>query len=176
MLIRGFLDPKAVEELLSDLRVSSGAAATVYGGTKPVESYVRRTTRVEPSPASRDLVLARLQAERDAIAAHFGIALGEIDEPQFLRYDVGDFFVAHQDGNTPSIRDFTLTRRVSVVLFLNPADYAGGELLLHGSYPEKHAVEAAAGALVAFRSETTHEVTPVTRGVRFTVASWYRAA
>ena len=30
------------------------------------------------------------------------------------------------------------------------------------------------GTLVAFRSETTHEVTPVTHGERFSIASWYR--
>jgi predicted 2-oxoglutarate/Fe(II)-dependent dioxygenase YbiX len=32
------------------------------------------------------------------------------------------------------------------------------------------------GSLVAFRSETTHEVIPVTHGERFTVVSWYRGA
>ncbi|MER9409217.1 2OG-Fe(II) oxygenase [Mesorhizobium sp. M0589] len=30
------------------------------------------------------------------------------------------------------------------------------------------------GSLVAFRSETTHEVTPVTCNERFTIVSWYR--
>jgi len=28
--------------------------------------------------------------------------------------------------------------------------------------------------LVAFRSETTHEVTPVTHGERYSIASWFR--
>lgn len=148
----------------------------MYGAPLAVDTNVRRTTRVAASPASRELVLSRLAEERDAIARHFNAALGAIDEPQFLRYDVGDFFVAHQDGNTPVLRDETLTRRVSVVLFLNPGEYAGGEFLIHASYPEKHAVQAEPGTLVAFSSETTHEVTPVTKGVRFTVASWYRRA
>jgi SM-20-related protein len=176
MLIRGFLGPKAVEELLSDLRASSGAAANVYGSPTAVDSNVRRTTKVDVSPATRELVTTRLVAEREAIAAHFGIALGELDEPQFLRYDVGDFFVAHQDGNTPSIRDATLTRRVSIVVFLNPGEYGGGDFVIHGPYPERTTVVPEAGMLLAFPSETTHEVTAVTRGVRFTVASWFRAA
>ena len=30
------------------------------------------------------------------------------------------------------------------------------------------------GSLVTFRSETTHEVTPVTHGVRYTFATWFR--
>ena len=30
------------------------------------------------------------------------------------------------------------------------------------------------GTLVAFRSETTHEVTPVTHGERYSIVSWFR--
>jgi predicted 2-oxoglutarate/Fe(II)-dependent dioxygenase YbiX len=33
---------------------------------------------------------------------------------------------------------------------------------------------AAPGTLVAYRAETTHEVTPLTHGERFTVATWFR--
>jgi SM-20-related protein len=32
----------------------------------------------------------------------------------------------------------------------------------------------APGTLVAYRAETTHEVTPVTHGERFTIVSWFR--
>jgi predicted 2-oxoglutarate/Fe(II)-dependent dioxygenase YbiX len=38
-------------------------------------------------------------------------------------------FVAHQDGNTPLIRDKARFRRVSIVIYVN-ADYSGGSLLL----------------------------------------------
>jgi predicted 2-oxoglutarate/Fe(II)-dependent dioxygenase YbiX len=34
----------------------------------------------------------------------------------------------------------------------------------------------APGTLVAFPSETTHEVTPITHGERLSIVSWYRAA
>ena len=88
------------------------------------------------------------------------------------------YFVAHQDGNTPLLHDDTRFRRISVVLFLSePESYGGGALLFHGRYPDfdtRHEVAAAPGTLVAFRSETTHEVTPVTRGERFTIVSWWR--
>ena len=76
-------------------------------------------------------------------------------------------------------------RRVSAVIFLNrqsegplPGSYAGGSLMLHGPYtgPElRVAMPALPGSLIAFRSETTHEVTPVTRGERFTIVSWYHS-
>ena len=42
---------------------------------------------------------------KETIEEHFGINVGECEEPQFLRYRTGDFFVAHQDGNTPLIFD-----------------------------------------------------------------------
>ena len=112
------------------------------------------------------------------------MTLKECEEPQFLRYEPGDFFVAHQDGNTPLIHDDSRFRKVSVVLFLSrasdepsPETYGGGELVMHGPYSGpilREKVNAVPGTLVAFRAETTHEVTPVTHGERFTVVSWFR--
>jgi SM-20-related protein len=40
--------------------------------------------------------------------------------------------------------------------------------------PLRVTMPAAPGTLVAYRAETTHEVTPVTHGERFTIASWFR--
>ena len=58
-----------------------------------------------------------------------------------------------------------------------PGAYGGGSLLLHGPHAgagRSIHLDGAPGALVAFRAETTHEVTPVTHGERYTVVSWYR--
>src|SRR5205085_1516987 len=58
-----------------------------------------------------------------------------------------------------------------------PETYGGGELMLHGPYGSREPpvrADAQPGTLVAFRAETTHEVTPVTHGERFTIVSWYR--
>ena len=76
-----------------------------------VRSLVRRSTRV----AVAECVLRR----KPEIEAHFGEELGELEVPQFLRYQEGDYFVAHQDGNTPVIHDSSRFRRISVVLFLS---------------------------------------------------------
>jgi SM-20-related protein len=117
-----------------------------------------------------------------ALTERFGVALSAHEPLQFLRYETGGFFVAHQDGNTPLTRD----RRISIVIFLNaqipenvPGGYTGGELVFHAPYPHvdrRHAVVGIAGSLLAFRSETTHEVTMVTGGERYTIASWFHAA
>ena len=64
-------------------------------------------------------ITALLMAQKDALARSFGHALSSCEPPQFLRYLRGDFFVAHQDGNTPLIHDHSRFRKVSAVLFLS---------------------------------------------------------
>ena len=122
---------------------------------------------------------------REEVGAHFGISLKGCEDPQFLRYRPGDFFVAHQDGNTGLLRsEREQSRKVSIVIFLNQqseipeADsYEGGSLVFSEWRPDRHrgqyALPGEAGMLVAFPSETTHEVVPITRGERYSIASWY---
>jgi predicted 2-oxoglutarate/Fe(II)-dependent dioxygenase YbiX len=95
---------------------------------------------------------------------------------------VGDFFVAHQDGNTGLLRlDSDQSRRISVSIFLNresevpeTESYCGGSLVFHDWRNRKqYRLIAEAGTLVAFRSETTHEVIAVTSGERYSIVSWY---
>ena len=176
-LLLDAFDAAACEEIVAELRAAHGAAATVYGksATGAVEPAVRKATRLTASDHTRDRVMARLEELESAIEGHFNVTLSRIEELQFLRYVTGDYFVAHQDGNTPLIRDDSRFRKISIVIFLSePSAYDGGSLLIHGSYPEKTAVAAPQGTLIAFPSETTHEVAPLTRGERFTVVSWYR--
>jgi len=126
-------------------------------------------------------------ARKGELEERFGVSLSECEDPQFLRYEEGDFFVPHQDGNTPMVYDDSRFRRVSAVVFVTPrgdepapGTYGGGELVFHGHYATapnlRVSAEAEAGTLVAFRSETTHEVTPVTHGERYTIVTWFRAA
>ncbi len=184
--IEHFLDDATRAELVAELHAAAGAPATVLsaemGGT--VHSAVRRTTRIAVSPQTRALVKARLMERKAEIEAHFGVTVTECEEPQFLRYETGDYFVPHQDGNTPMVWDDSRFRRISAVIFLTPRSgepapgtYGGGELVFHAPYgvsPARVAATANPGSLVTFRAETTHEVTPVTHGVRYTIATWFR--
>ena len=165
------------------MRRSPVSAASTYGkGDATVDARVRRTSRVLPSAETVSYVSQRLEAHRHDLERHFAIELGGCEEPQFLRYGVGDFFVAHQDGNTGLINlDSDRTRRVSVTIFLNTQSaeqhgesYCGGSLVFSDwRTGARHEVAGDAGMLVAFRSETTHEVTPVTQGERYAIVTWY---
>ena len=184
--IADFLDAAARATLLAELRQAVGAPATLLGRTAAdaVQPQVRRTTRAAVPPATRERLTALLLAEKDAIGRHFGVTLGTCEEPQFLRYGPGDFFVAHQDGNTPLVYDDSRFRKVSAIIFLSasaaepmPGAYGGGVLTFHDPAPGsplRLPLTPPPGTLVCFRAETTHEVTPVTHGERFTIVSWYR--
>jgi SM-20-related protein len=181
-----FLDARECERLLAELRSARGGAASVYGRgeSSSVDEMMRRTARLRPARAAVEFVRRRLNERRAALEEHFRVRLCDCEEPQFLRYDVGGFFVAHQDGGSGLIRSEREARKVSVVIFLNrqtevgePGAYCGGSLVLHtslmASENERLRVACAPGSLVAFRSATTHEVVPVTDGERYTIACWF---
>ncbi|HEY0038472.1 MAG TPA: 2OG-Fe(II) oxygenase [Longimicrobium sp.] len=186
LTIPDVLDAATLRDVHEELRRAAGAPSMVLGETAEgtVRSLVRRSTRVAVADAVRERVAGCVLRRKPEIEAHFGAALGELEVPQFLRYEEGDYFVAHQDGNTPLIHDSSRFRRISVVLFLSthsdeaePETYGGGELVFHGPYSGptlRVPVTPPPGTLVAFRAETTHEVLPVTHGERYTVASWFR--
>jgi len=175
-------DAAACEEMITELRSIAGAAATVYGKETEatIDPAIRKATRLTATGATRERILAHILEQKRALENHFGLQLGDLEEPQFLRYVSGDYFVAHQDGNTPLTLDDTRFRRVSIIVFLNSADtFGGGTLVFHGAFPDldrREQVPAVAGTMIAFRSETTHEVTPLLHGERYTVVSWFDAA
>ena len=177
-----FFDPRLRETILAELKASRGSPATVYGRTDTgsLDERTRKTFRLDPAEETVKLVIARLWECKDAVEKHFAVTLNKCEEPQFLRYREGDFFVAHQDGNTGLLNLDTEQRLISTVIFLSretgqPEDdaHSGGSLVFSDLRGRFH-FPAEPGTLVAFRSETTHEVTPVTHGERYSIASWYR--
>jgi SM-20-related protein len=186
-LVSSFFDQQTCAEMVAELRSVEVSPAAVYGrsASGSIDERVRKAARLQPARAAVEFVRRRLLECKGEIERHFRVKLGECEEPQFLRYRVGDFFVAHQDGNTGLLRLAQEERKVSVVIFLSaqsetpaPDTYCGGALVFsdlrltreRGRFP----LTANAGTLVAFRSETTHEVTPVTHGERYSIACWYR--
>ena len=62
-------------------------------------------------------------------------------------------------------------RKLSITIQLSsPQDYEGGDLILHNGEPEKMQKEL--GKLIVFPSYTLHEVTPVTKGTRYSLVAW----
>ncbi|MDX6496825.1 MAG: SM-20-related protein [Blastocatellia bacterium] len=185
LLVGSFLDHKVCRELIAEMHRSPVAPAVTYGqgGPGSVNERVRKVDRLAPSRDTLEYVTQRLMEYREKIAEHFGNSLSDCEEPQFLRYRVGDFFVAHQDGNTGLVQlDTDRSRRISISIFLNRQSeapemdaFCGGALVFSDwRAGREFRIGGETGKLVAFRSETTHEVIPVTFGERYAIVSWYR--
>jgi len=187
--IEEFLDAATLAAIVAELHRVGGSPATVLSSqpSGEVRPMARKVTRLAVSPETSALIKRLLLDRKPALEAHFNVALAECEEPQFLRYEPGDFFVAHQDGNTPLVWDDSRFRRVSAVILLSeqsdeptPETYGGGSLIFHGPYDGPSvrvtARSTAPGTLITFRSETTHEVTMVTHGLRYSIATWLRGA
>ncbi len=186
-MVGSFFDVETSEEFINELSRSPHAPATVYGRSESgiVDERVRKAARLAPSPETVERVRLRLLEYRGDVAEHFGINLRDCEEPQFLRYGVGDFFVAHQDGNTGMLRSVReQSRKVSVVIFLNRQSeipetdaYCGGSLVFSdwraSPRHKDFRLPVEVGTMVTFLSETTHEVIPVTHGERYSIVSWY---
>ena len=185
-MIKDFLEPLVCERIAGELSAAKGRSSVVYGSSKSgvVDQSSRKSLRLSPSNETVELIAMRLRSCMNDVAGHFGVKLRECEEPQFLRYEIGAFFVAHQDGNTGMLRLDSESRLVSTVIFLSrecelpePGAnvHCGGSLVFTNARTSANFhVGAEPGTLIAFRSETTHEVTPVTYGERYSIVSWYR--
>ena len=182
-LLRNFLDPEACAKLRAELAASPTTQAPVYiqGTEGTIHEDVRKTTSLHPPQETFNNVHKLLLEQSSALSQHFSDTLTDCEPPQFLRYQSGDFFVRHQDGNSrQDDHDHLKIRRISIVVFLNgysaepePDCYSGGVLNFYDQTKE-FGLQGETGLLVAFTSDTFHEVIPVTSGERFTIITWFR--
>lgn len=185
----GFLDGETCESLKASVRAGSRERAQVYGGgTDYVLDESRRSAfKVSVSDSAASSVKGKLLAKCEEFSRRFRVEVKGCQEPTFLVYKPGDFFEPHRDHtegrNAP---DHITRRRVSAVVFLNDetsggvvGEYEGGALAFYGLLKDPRCghigvpVMGKAGTLVAFRSDVYHQVSPVTKGERVTVVSWY---
>ena len=106
----------------------------------------------------------------DANERFFQYDLDYIEDLQFTMYDETDtFYDKHIDtGNV----GHTARRKLTFSIQLSdPEHYDGGDLLLYiGSTPTE--VRKEQGFINLFPSYTLHEVTPITRGKRYSLVGW----
>jgi predicted 2-oxoglutarate/Fe(II)-dependent dioxygenase YbiX len=134
-------------------------------------------------------MVERIASLAPVISAHFNVLVAECEKIQFLCYERAGWIEPHSDNaGDPRLSDFWRRRRISLVLFVNdcadampeenatdhPPTYCGGYLRLFRDGPNSSVWSLAGqrGLLVAFRSATWHQVTPVTAGTRYSVVTW----
>lgn len=94
-----------------------------------------------------------------SIPQNYGVTLS------FLEYKTGCFFKRHTDF----IRYAPRRRLVSLSVGLD-SGYTGGELTLY-TEPELN-YTSSVGSIIAFPSDTLHEVKPITSGTRHAIVVW----
>lgn len=103
--------------------------------------------------------------------SYFKFDLSMIETLQFTYYDSSEMgcYKSHID---PINWNLPHNRKLSIVVQLSdPNDYEGGELKLHNSHCPIE-IKKEKGLTVTFPSYTLHEVTPVTKGNRYSLVAW----
>ena len=122
-----------------------------------------------------DLVWPYMQAANLNADWHFNISAAE--DYQIGKYEVGMFYGVHLDGSgtwgsrridasKPNLHN--KARKLSMTVLLND-DYEGGDLNLFGYENLKKEI----GTMCFFPSFMPHEVTPVTKGTRYSLVMWF---
>ncbi len=186
-VVEDFITPVAAAHLVAALEDADASAAGVYAGSDDPGEDVRRTKRLHADPVVRASLADELLRLKPGMEEHFDVRIERCELPEILLYEEGDYFRRHADGG-PGSSDLVASRKVSVIVFLNPqatdddegtTGYTGGDLVLWvgirgpGSATLPLPFPARPGLLVAFGPHVFHEVKPVTSGRRYTVVSWF---
>jgi SM-20-related protein len=186
---RGFFDASARAQVQHEMCAAETAKARIFGSEQREGILDESNRKVlfcrHLEESTKVMVRERLIALKPSVEEHFRVPLADMEKPAFLRYGEGAFYKPHRDIHQDDPPDM-LRRRISVVTFLNAASrepeancYGGGSLTFYGlmdgpSWEQcGFSLEAEPGLLIAFRSETRHEVQPITFGERFTIVTWF---
>ena len=91
---------------------------------------------------------------------------------QLSRYTLGQFYDKHVDFNgNPDTKSHTRKLSMSVQLS-DENSYDGGDLIIYYG-GVKYIAPKVKGTVIVFDSRLTHEVTPITKGERYSLVKWF---
>ena len=115
----------------------------------------------------------------------WGFDIKAAETMQLTRYRKGGFYSFHRDGMGDKLSVYDIpentfmhghVRKLSMTLLLNE-DYEGGELQF-ASYAKQQCKISApefnlSGSIIVFPSGMEHRVAPVTKGIRYSLVTWF---
>jgi PKHD-type hydroxylase len=124
-----------------------------------------------------------IQCINETNTNNYGYVLKFVEDFQFAEYtsQTKGFYSKHTDcGNRFGMENFVDIRKLSFSIQLSDSsDYEGGELKFYTGkksiYTNKEEGDTAKkhkGTIILFPSHVLHEVTPVTKGIRYSLVSW----
>lgn len=175
-------------DIVKELSEGSFKLSEVYNAdlTMKEASFFRSSFFCDPSLETRARVRSSLShAVKFHTESEPGVPRSLVlsERISYLRYDHTNsgHFLKHTDSAyIDASGNFVYTsphRKVTTVTALN-SDFEGGDFILHSVRDEQGnpiRVKLPVGSTVIFPSDIRfpHEVTPVTRGTRYTVVGWY---
>ena len=109
--------------------------------------------------------------------AEWDFEISSAESYQISKYEVGDFHKQHIDSmgtegskmiNPTKKNLHNKTRKLSMIMALND-EFEGGDLILYNA----GSIEQKKGNITFFPSYLLHEVTPVTKGTKYSLSMWF---
>ena len=152
-----------------------------------VDTAIRTADEIAISSEMYLRLGARLAGLKPLLEDHFRTKLQGLEDPVCLAYQSRSFYKPHRDVSIDRNAPENVRHRVVTAILFSNAEtehglnnsYSGGSLAFYGimkfSGWEDYgvSVKGRQGLLVAFPSETLHEVQIVKAGLRTTIATWY---
>ena len=93
---------------------------------------------------------------------------------QYTKYQKGDFYTWHTDDDVNDThKKHQNVRKLSITVALNVGSYEGGDLQIILNYQkEPRTMRLEFGDALIFPSFTQHQITPITKGIRYSLVSW----
>jgi Uncharacterized iron-regulated protein len=151
----------------------NGYIMTADGKSQVLDNEIRRS-KITLLPVNDDdcnWIFGRVIAAINQLNVdYFNFKVDRLECLQFSEYmdNDGGFYVKHKDEFYCS----GMNRKLSFSIQLSdPESYEGGDLLLHCNTTPDRALREH-GSITIFPSYTLHEVTPVTKGTRYSLVGW----
>ena len=169
LVLENFLDPaevQAVSEIARSAKFVDGKLSNPHNVTKN-----NAIGDVADPMARKAAQIALTALQRSEEVKNF-VFPRRVALPSLCRYEVGMKYGAHIDVAFMAVGAQPLRADVSCTMFVaNPADYEGGELLIHLG-TEITRIKGNAGSAVFYPSTHIHQVVPVTSGQRLVLITF----
>ncbi len=116
-----------------------------------------------------DLIWPYMMAANEQAGWKYDIVAAE--SCQVTRYIKDGFYSWHRDGLGSHNEEHSKTRKLSMSIILN-SDFEGGDFEIFKDDPDK-IPRFEEGSVIVFPSFLKHRVTPVTKGVRYSLVTWF---
>ena len=163
----GVISSKECEEIITEYKDSELIAGTT-GNSDGAKLRCASIHWVDKESMLTRMVMSFMT---EANERFFGYKIDGSEAVQFGKYDEGGKYDWHTDTHNAS--DQTLRKLSTIVQLSNPDNYEGGEFQFFNGVEEPEDLKIKSqGSVIVFDSRDWHRLTPITSGVRYSLAQW----